>query len=481
MKNNTLINLEKETVNSIIREKNIYKSLELSKILGSIKQNRNNGNYDLIDLEKELISRLKSLLFPESIKVAKLKGSRDILHVITQYRSSGGHSRLCDRLGSFDEGGSDLFICQSSEKYKSNNSKMHTDFSFNRVLYSSNEYGSLAYFYEVMKIFGEYKIIVLHIDPNDINTVALLGVLKSICNVIIYFVNHSDHTFCYGESIIDVKLEISYRGYLLNKLRGGIYQSSYIGLPLKTDSLNSNRYNSITGCTNFVMAGAPWKIKPFKGQKVNGIIETILKYSSENTVTIIGPNLRTNYWLWVLKAKYIRRLRIYSRLDYEEYLKLLEDSEVAVDTHPVPGGFALVEMFISGLIPCGIRTGIVGFSATDAVKVSETDDIFKTTVTQELKELTHQLHSYDSVKERYILSLGATYSEIPRELIITGKPDLDFFREKGKAKLNIYDLDMIRTTSKQSRKNLIKSYLRNIDILSAPYVILKQLIKSRNK
>ncbi len=446
----SLIKYEEKCISYIKNANNFSRALYMASLLGSIKQNRNNGSYNAIDLEKHLY-----LIFKKSYQTLhqpildKAASKLEYAHVITTPLTSGGHTRLCLKLSTYHEKEPDLVVTQAGSSTSKENWT-----SFKNIHFVDGEIGGIEYFNNLVNILSNYKNIVLYLNPNDIYTVVAIKFVKEQSGINVIFVNHSDHTFYYGETIIDTKLEISWRGYLLNEKRGGVYASSYIGLPVDFDNIKPKKSN-LNECTKFIMVGSRWKMKPREGNSVGLIVKKILGDSPENTLTVVGADGITDYWWWKYKIRYGQRLLLKKRMSYERYLKLLSYSEASVDTHPVPGGLTLVEMFVNGLLPCGLKTGITGFSSTDAVKVKDIKNLFDVEINSLLVESTYNLHSDKKVKERFNKTLEHEYYEIPEVLKSNGNPDVDFFLVKKRPTITKYDLNFFMQCGLVSRIGLL--------------------------
>ena len=192
---------------------NINKIVNLSFLYAALASSGKDNIYSAIELENKIVSKYKTLL--SNVDVIENLNS-NTLHVMSEVYSSGGHTRLCERLAMMDFELPDLLITRNSNKAAVNRITNYFDKVFITELVSIED--RIIFF---MRTISKYKRIVMHIHPDDIEFVIALGVMKyqKSSELDIYFVNHSDHVFSFGKSLPKVIFQISSRGYDIQKMK----------------------------------------------------------------------------------------------------------------------------------------------------------------------------------------------------------------------------------------------------------------------
>ena len=405
---------------------NLEDKLKLSQYFGGVNSRFDMGLYGCEELENHLIECALNHIDLSFYKKEEQYLNENSLHVISEPYFTGGHTRLCERLSVMEEIKPDILITYNNDENYDASKKLSEYFDENyRVDRDLSMVDRVIYF---IGILINYKQCILHIHQNDICAVVAVGILKKFHSIEVFFVNHADHTFSFGESIIDVKLQISNRGYLVDKLRGKAnYFNSFIGIPvdIQSESLVINE-----SVNSFVMAGTSWKMKPSAYGSAPKLVDYILKTDPDNTFVIVGSKLM-DYWWWKIFLRYKKRVRFYKALPYKKYIEVIKNTDAVVDSTPGGGGTAFVEMYLLGLKPFGVSSGVGGYTPLDVVKSENIDKVLTKKVPSCLHEKIVSIHSVENVKHRYLSSLLGRYTEIPDFLTLENN-DLNSFRYKGR-------------------------------------------------
>jgi hypothetical protein len=383
--------------------------------------------YDAINLEKQLI--LDSSYLVSNYVLSDCDSGR-ILHVISEGYLSGGHTRLCERLAAMGETPSDLLVTR------------HVD---DVVMHRLEKYFSeifITYCHDVeknvfnqLKVLARYSKVILHIHPDDILLVISLGLLKLIKkNIQVYFVNHADHLFSYGKSLPDVMFQISNRGYQVDStIRNSSYNNSFLGIPIS----NTSEPNFKRKANRFLMAGSSYKMKPNSDFSAPQLVKYILNKNHNSTFTVIGAG-KSDYWWWFLKLKFKSRFLIYGELGYNDYINVVKNSDVCIDTLPITGGTAFVEMYMLGLNPIGLNTGVSGYTPLDIIKVNSVSEVMYEELVLSSHDLYSEIqnvHSIKAVENRYTDALNGCFHNIPISLKVS-QNNMDLFVRSKKQDLS---------------------------------------------
>nr|WGN91636.1 glycosyltransferase [Aeromonas sobria] len=371
--------------------------------------------YSLNDIELYFIERYFSSL-PKNFEI---KGSdtdsheKKILFIATELYMTGGHTRLMERLAMFLDSKPDLLITKTPseliiERQRKFFSTVYSDFD-----------RTVPYIEQVsfiLKVILQYDVIILNVHPEDIFSIVVCGLAKKINkNIKIHFVNHADHSFTYGSSIADVWYEISDYGKKIDSLRGLTAQKCFLGIPIDT-SVN-------VACGDFkfhdgdliLTAASGHKYKPSNGNSIMPLVKALLDKHKMSTFHVIGVNFFRDYWWWLLKLQYGKRLKLSSSLPYEEYLNVTSRAKLYIDSHPLPGGTAFVEQFLQGRLCSGLISDFKGYSPAELCKKHDSMGVlsFIESIEKEqlaiVREAVIKTHGYDAVKNRFCRSILEKY------------------------------------------------------------------------
>lgn len=422
----------------ILSEVDLDQSLDIATQYGNLLWFADIGIYDAPAIERYLIDRCLGQL--NGCTFDRQDDCASVVHVISEPLLTGGHTRLMEKLAGMHEDPVDLIISRSASAraesrvkgFFSKTSKVSIDRPLEVVI-------------ELVKLLFSYEKIVLHIHPDDICTVVACGVVKRLFNRQVFFVNHADHVFSYGTSVADYYFELSSYGSRLDLKKNICGKKSFLGIPVVTSKASRHPDLTPTGDQKllFVSAGSDIKYKPNKGRDLFALVSKILDAYGSARFLIIGTNLKSSFWWWPLKIKYRGRLEIRAHLEFDEYSKAVADADYYVDSHPIPGGTAFAEQYLSGQRCVGLVSPIQGYSPADKLK--------RMSVQEVLSCINHYRHSdsifseietvngIENVKQRYLSCLfrgQTTENMLNASNEWTG--DVTFFKkDEGRANVDI--------------------------------------------
>lgn len=410
------------------------------------------------DFENALINRY----LPKSETVPIAFRSRE-LHVISEAYRSGGHTRLMERLVSFRDNLSDVLVVRPT------NDLSQLKLPSKVTLFSSEQGFSLD---EIVGIIGSYRVVFMHIHPEDLFSAVAVGIAKKLYSNYVIFVNHADHVFSFGFEHADVVAEISHYGYKINKSFREV-RSAYIGIPLNVD--NTLSVPGLIKCKKLKLFSAGSRIKykpPRSGRSFQQLVCGVLSSIKSAEVTVIGPSLRHDWWWWYPKLRYPNRIKIVKSLPYEEYIRELNEADFYLDSFPMTGGTALPEARSMNVFVGGIATGSSGYTPLDILKHRTIDDLVldlkglvsgtSTTILDNnndpeiIREIFY-CHAYESVATRVKLLIEGELTPLPAK----GGADVDlgFYRRNwsanGVVSFGLSDIKMMLTYKAQGLKVLI--------------------------
>lgn len=443
-----------EKIKTLVFNSSIDKSLDLAV---SLIKSINSSNYyclNLTDIEEFLITKvlsLSSITFEEKHFVQE-----QVLFVISEGYSTGGHTRLMENLSTMLKGKHVLLITRSTENEVIESFRKY----FKSIKISLKESDNLSYIFEIVKNIIKYEKVVLNTHPDDIFTIVACGIAKKINNKLkVYFVNHADNLATYGVTVSDIWFEISLYGQVLDKDRGILPTTitSFLGIPInKPDEcfFGGVNYDYKKNGNRFLTAATSYKYSSIERISLAPLLESILVDNINNEVSIIGLKAKLNnsfIELKELKKRYPDRLIFHPSLPYKEYIKITASADFYIDSFPLPGGTAFVEQFIYGKPCIGLHTEYFGYTPLEAVKKNTVDEVMdflknppSSSLIDELQLKIFKVHSFAKVKERFTSSL---YNNESYE-----NPMIGYIEEKSIIKNNVLYL---------SKSLLRKVYLIN--------------------
>lgn len=286
---------------------------------------------------------------------------KEELHVISEPYSSGGHTRLLENLLKI-RGHGDVLVTRALSEI---GNRLRLD-AGTHVFHSIQGFSVD----EIVEVAAEYKTIFLHIHPDDLISSVAIGIVRKLFNSKVIFINHADHIFSFGFQCSDIIAEISEYGFYLSSQKRQVH-SGFLGIPVEMTSISQCHRQIQEGKFQIFSAGEMRKFKPQLGLSFPKLADKILGCIPSASITVIGPNLLTNWWWWTAKIRNPRRLRVHNILPYVQYIAALEVADIYIDSYPMTGGTALPEVRAKGIPVTGILQGSNGYTPFDATKFSD--------------------------------------------------------------------------------------------------------------
>jgi len=422
--------------------------------------------YQAIDFEKKLIEDFSHIL--EGFNQKKV--DRDICHVISTPYLTGGHTRLCEKLSTMEGKESSLLVTRDYDKEVVDRLS-----SFFPVIKCINTNALVDSILEMVEFMSSYSKLVLHIHPDDIKSVIAVGLLRKVNPEIkVLFVNHADHLFSYGRSVIDIMLDISFRGFCIeSKIENKEYVNSFLGIPVEVNKRPAFGGN----VKNLIIAGSSYKMKPNDRTSIQREIAHLFSLNEEYSLNVIGAKT-TDYWWWPLKLKFPNRIKIRKTLPYNEYMDIVKKCDACIDTSPIGGGTAFVEMYLNSLRPVAIFSDACGYTPLDTVRKNtllesinsdeySSDSLFRSVL---------RVHSSAVVKERYLDALNMKFHSIDSSLV-TSRNDMNLFIKRGKFDYDFSHFRKIWLIKSFSLVGKVKFIFINYSFIKLPFKLCMKLSK----
>jgi hypothetical protein len=290
------------------------------------------------------------------------------LHVITNPLSTGGHTRLMEKVIASRSCG-DILVTQPIPKLDDRlwvNSKVH-------VWHNADQF----HMSELIRIISKYEIVYLHITPNDLLASAAVAIAKKANRTRVIFVNHADHVFSFGFYAADVVAEVSSYGLLVSEYKRNV-SSSFLGIPIDMGSLAeiSQPTTSLPGKRFEIMsAGSRLKYRPSRNHSFPKVAMLTLKAVPTARIVVIGPSVLLDWWWWPAMLRYPLRLKVLPPMPYQLYVDRIAGAQLYIDSTPMTGGTTVPEIRSKGVPVTGLTSASSGYSPLDATRFPNTTDL----------------------------------------------------------------------------------------------------------
>lgn len=407
---------EIEEIKNLIFNSDIHQSIELA---ASFIRDINASDYydiNVTDIERALIKKVNETnsMFVEV--EFEVKAYDSALFVISEGYATGGHTRLMENLSQMIPSKPTVLITRPTEQ--SVITRFENYFEQIITCFKDKNNDDINYINSLAKEIVKHDKVILNTHPDDLHTVIACGIAKRLNKELrVYFVNHADHIASYGVTVSDVWYEISLSGQQLDKFRGILpeTQISFLGIPInkpKSSFFKKVNYKYNSNGNRFLTAASSNKYELEDDKTMTPLLDKILTMNSNNQVSIISSGIEFNPIFQKLKKKYSDRVRFYSSLPYDDYIKLSKDTDFYIDSYPMPGGTAFVEQFLNGKPCIGLQTKFYGYTPLDLVKQNTIDEALELltippsdSFLNELNSKVFEVHGFEKVEERFLSNL----------------------------------------------------------------------------
>ena len=400
-----------EAIENIKLEKSYQKQID--KINRLLRTNiiYGNGYFSSWDLEEILLNISKTINVDINNKYEK----NSFLHIMTRTYETGGHTRVVERWIDSSPSSEKHSLLLTEQEINDIPKRLNSAvMSKNGNLISLSDIKDFCEKSKTMrKIASNYEIIILHVHMHDIIPVLAFGVCEFKRPIIFY--NHADHLFWIGGSIADVVAELREWGQDISRKYRGIDRNHIISVPSDINKC-SIEYDKGSIKTELgllldkkivlTMASAN-KYIPFDDIDFLKVAKDILENTDVVIIAIgIDFNILPN---WKDFAEiYNDRFIIKPLIPYEDIQKYIMVSDLYIDSMPIGGGTAVIDVIRHNIPVLSLKTPISQFDylikthsfCNDFVDILEKVNIFlnnKVKCCDLVKELQYNLLSINGI------------------------------------------------------------------------------------
>lgn len=323
-----------------------------------------NGYFSSWDLEEILLNISKTINVDIDSKYEK----NSFLHIMTRTYETGGHTRVVERWIDSSPSGEKHSLLLTEQEINDIHKRLNSAvMSKNGNLISLSDIKDFCEKAKTMrKIASNYEIIILHVHMHDITPILAFGVEEFKRPIIFY--NHADHLFWVGGSIADVVAELREWGQNISRKYRSIDRNHIISVPSDTNKCiveyDKNSIKTELGLPLdqkivLTMASAN-KYIPFDNIDFLKVAKDILK---NKDVVIVAIGIDFNILpKWKDFAKvYYDRFIIKPLIPYEDVQKYIKVSDLYIDSMPIGGGTAVIDVIKHNIPVLSLKTPISQF------------------------------------------------------------------------------------------------------------------------
>lgn len=280
--------------------------------------------------------------------ILKNTDSHVCLHVVTTLYPVGGHVNFLERLIEWESDQIHIVLVTRQGSHPYNPETLSTITSKNgRVEFLEGNYKERA---AILRAFGGIAdTILLHTHPDDALPLIAFG---NDADWSIGIINHADHAFWLGASIVDYCIDFRAESVEETRTARGIANVRYVPLPIRAPQATYSKRETRKElgipeeAIVLVAMGSAHKFKPYRDRNYFLWIDTILKLVPTAWGIMIGLSEPNSYIEEMQHAD--RLLQIGQTVNPEKYLQA---SDYVVDPIPAGSFTAVLEGCANGCIP----------------------------------------------------------------------------------------------------------------------------------
>lgn len=282
------------------------------------------------------------------------------LHIMTEAYKVGGHTRVVERwieCGDQAEIHSVLTTEMSIERWPER-LKSAVAKKSGQAYSIASETDFLRKANRLRQIASQYSVVILHTHMHDISPVLAFGTPEFKRPVLLY--NHADHRFWVGLSIADRILETRSWGKKVTSIKRGIQCSEVLGIPVdsnilflkrtKEQSIQARKKLNLPLDAKIIFScGGTDKYKEEGEQSFLKLIDALLAENSNLLILVVGSNIKKLPDWKFYQKKNKENFRLLNSVPPVELYKYAMASDLVLDSFPMSGGTAMIDMTCLGL------------------------------------------------------------------------------------------------------------------------------------
>lgn len=314
---------------------------------------RHTGQFASPELE-EFLSDLSMRRVKTKHETKKFQ-TRSTLHILSKALQGGGHTRVVERWINYSPESEVHSVLitrggQPTERLATEVKKRNGE-----VIIQGRLTPLLQRAQQMLTVSQRYSQIVLHVHMDDILPMLAFS-KKGLSSEITHF-NHADHRFWVGASLPDRVIEMRTWGKKLSESKRGISHSEVVGIPIPeraniddTKKLDARVKLGITiGKKVLLTVGHSNKFEGSPSADFPQVVRELLIGHPERQLFAIGPRATSNNNWGKLAQDFPGQVSLLSYMDKEKLDLYIRAADIGLDSFPMSGGTAVLDMVSQGL------------------------------------------------------------------------------------------------------------------------------------
>jgi len=316
---------------------------------------RHTGEYKSAELEKWL-SKLAPNHSSVGIEQSETKAA-STLHILSKAYSSGGHTKVVER-----------WIDSASESSKHSVALTRGGFLPGKIVDAVALRGGRVYKLgkltpllkrakQLSELASSYTHLVLHVHMDDVLPMLAFSKTSRFQNIVHF--NHADHRFWVGASLPNRVIEMRTWGKALSNAKRELYNSEVVGIPMPSvtrslkptlDKSKARAALAIPEDYEVLLTIGPAR-KYARGPRTNFpiVMRNLLVGHPKRLLISVGQAKAQNSDWRELETAFPGQVRFVSTIARDLLETYISAADVGIDSFPMSGGTAVLDMFTLGL------------------------------------------------------------------------------------------------------------------------------------
>lgn len=281
----------------------------------------------------------KTLELRKEKKETTKESRKKILHIVTVIETVGGHSKLLFNWILNDERSLHTVV---STQMNINDLSIKGDYYIKNGDYIALEGESyLNKAQRLLDIVNDYDLVMFHTHPND--TIPILALSHVGVATPVGFVNHADHVFWLGVSVLDILIQIREANIDLDKIRRQVKVQDFLPIPIISETKLNSKINKNKDEIIILSTGTEYKYIP--NEKYNFFKELYKIAIKHSNVLIYLAGVYDNFKFY----QEYKHERIICLGDINNLSEYEDIADIYLEGFPLPSFTALLQPGLKGV------------------------------------------------------------------------------------------------------------------------------------
>jgi hypothetical protein len=283
------------------------------------------------------------------------------LHILSRALQGGGHTRVVERWINYSPASEVHSVLITRGGKPTKRLKTEVEKRNGEIIVQSRVSPLLRRARQILSVSQGYSRIVLHVHMDDILPMLALSNKLNLAEVIHF--NHADHRFWVGASLPNRVIEMRTWGKTISERHRSINRSEVVGIPLP-EGINSQTVQrqdarvklGISSTKEVILtAGHPVKYARGASPDFPEVVRELLIGKPERQLIAIGPKASSkNNWSKLFRD-FPGQVVLLPYMPKEKFDLYVRAADIGLDSFPMSGGTAVLDMISHGLPTISLR------------------------------------------------------------------------------------------------------------------------------